>query len=103
MNTAPTASAALVSPTRYRGAARLAWLLPVGGMVLNSILRRSAGALVADAVVMLLVLAGIVAGVYALTGVSRVGAKGVVGPAVAGLIVNGLLVLIFVSNLTASH
>lgn len=96
-------STATISPTRYRSAARLAWLLPVAGMVVNGVLRRSAGGLIADVAVMSLVLAGSVAGVYALAAVRRVGAKGIVGPAVAGLVVSGLLTLIFVSNVAASH
>jgi hypothetical protein len=82
-------------------AARASWLVPLAVAVLSGMVRRAGLGLFADLLVMLFVLAGLVLAIVALAGIGTHGRKGILLPALAGLFVNGLLILIFVSNVLA--
>jgi acyl carrier protein len=47
--------------------------------------------------------AGLVLGVIALSGIRKYGAKGILAPAVVGIGINGLLLFIFVTNFVAAR
>ena len=51
-----------------------------------------------DLVAGIFILAGLIAGSIALSGIPTHGSKGVLGRGIAGLVINGLLVLIFITN-----
>lgn len=46
---------------------------------------------------------GLIFGLIALAGISRYGAKGILAPAIVGIILNGLLLFIFVTNFLAAR
>ena len=56
-----------------------------------------------DSVALLLILGGLVLGIAALFGIREHGVKGILAHAIAGIIVNGLLLFIFVTNFFAAR
>jgi len=56
-----------------------------------------------DFVALALIVVGLIFGIIALFGISRHGSKGILAPAVIGIIINGLLVFIFVTNFMAAR
>jgi len=51
----------------------------------------------------LLIIVGLAFGIIALFGISQHGSKGILAPAIVGIIINGLLLLIFVTNFMAAR
>lgn len=97
------ASSLPATPDRPRGAtfARWSWLLVVIGIVVNGLVKRAFGAFAADLVVLALIVTGLALAILALARVRREGRAGILLPAIVGLVLNGLLVLIFVTNFFA--
>ncbi len=101
----PAASADAVD--KARTLARVSWMMPFGVIAAGALLRRGDGSRAAlfgiAAGGFLLYALGIVAALVALSRVSRVGRPGVLAPAIVGLSINALFVLImagvFVGNL----
>jgi len=93
---------AAVAGSRSRGKtlANASWILFLGLVVANSMLRRLSPAL-ADLVVLAGALTALGAGVAALFYARREGRRGIVLPSLIGICLNGLLLLIFVANLMA--
>ena len=56
-----------------------------------------------DLVALLLIIVGLVFGIIALFGIGRHGSKGILIPAIVGIIANGLLLFIFITNFLAAR
>ena len=56
-----------------------------------------------EGIALLLILAGLSAGIVALLGIRKHGAKGILAPALVGLVINGLLLFIFINNFLAAR
>lgn len=76
------------------------WLL----LVLSLMLANRLGlGLVVELLSPLLLLFGVGAGLFALSGMRRHGVSGILAPALAGIVLNGLLLAIFVTNFLAAY
>lgn len=89
-----------VSRSRGRTLANASWIIFLGLVVANSMLRRVSPAL-ADLFVVAGALTALGAGVAGLFYARREGRRGIVLPALIGICLNGLLLLIFLSNFVA--
>ena len=56
-----------------------------------------------ELVALLLIIGGLVLGIVALFGIRKHGAKGILAPALVGIVINGLLLLIFITNFLAAR
>jgi hypothetical protein len=65
--------------------------------------RQIGAPVIIDLIALLLMVAGLVFGVVALLGISKHGMKGILGPALAGIIINLLLLCIFLTNFMAAR
>ena len=87
-------------PSRAQQAAKASWLAPLIVVIFNVVLKNAslpasrARALVIAAVSLFFYLAGLGFAIYALSRVRAVGRKGVLAPALAGLVLNGLFLLL---------
>lgn len=73
-------------------------------MLLSFVLANQFGlGLLVELVAPLLLLFGLGAGGYALTGLRRHGAGGILAPALAGILLNGLQLAIYVTNFLAAY
>lgn len=98
METIPAASAPARS--KGQGLARASWMTFIGVLVGNGVLAGRLPFLI-DLLALAGAAIGVTLGALALARVGREGAKGVVGPALAGVLLNGLVVLVWVSNFLA--
>jgi hypothetical protein len=95
---------ALPKPIAFsQQAAKLSWVCPILLFGLLAFSRQMGAPLIIDLVSFLFIVAGLACGVIALFGIPRLGRKGILMPAIAGLIINGLLLFIFVSNFFAAR
>jgi hypothetical protein len=78
--------------------AHLSWACPIVAFLLVVFGRQLGVRVIIGPVGLLLIVAGLIFGVVALFGVSKHGTKGILAPAIVGIILNGLLLLIFVAN-----
>jgi hypothetical protein len=92
-------------PTRAfaHQAARASWLGPIVIFVLFAAGHQFASRMVLELVALALMVAGICLGVAALCGIRKHGRKGILTPALVGLILNGLLLFIFITNFLAAR
>ncbi len=60
--------------------------------------RQIGARVIIELVALLLIVVGLIFGIIALFGISKHGTKGILAPAIVGIIINGLLLLIFVMN-----
>jgi hypothetical protein len=60
--------------------------------------RQIGARVIIELVALLLIVVGLVFGIVALFGISKHGTKGILAPAIVGIIINGLLLFIFVTN-----
>lgn len=85
-------------------AAKLSWVCPILVFVLLAAGKQVAGATgVIELIAFLLMVIGLIFGIVALLGIPRHGATGVLAPAIVGIIINGLLLFIFVTNFMAAR
>ena len=89
-------------PTFIHKAARASWMLPIVAAIASNLVRPRS-ALFADLIMLALIVTGFVLGLMALFGVSRVGRKGVLVPAIIGVILNFGLISLFVKNFMATY
>lgn len=87
-------------PTSTHHAARASWMAPVIAVVFVMFSRNIPGrtpvaSLIIGGVAYLLYIAGLVAAIYALATMRRVGKRGVLAPALIGFVISGGLVAIF--------
>src|ERR1700693_4730404 len=100
-------------PSRAQQAAKASWLAPLIVIIFNFVIKNAslpasqARSLVIAVVSLLLYLGGLGLAIYALSQVRSAGRKGVLAPALAGLVLNGLFLLlvglVVVSNLPGSR
>jgi hypothetical protein len=84
--------------------ARLSWVAPLVILALNMIPAAVFGSvLVREGLVLLFAIGGVVVGLVALAGVRRYGRKRILAPALIGVGVSGLIVLIWVTNFLAAY
>jgi hypothetical protein len=79
-------------------AAKLSWACPIIIFVLLMFSRQIGARVIIELVALLLIFVGLIFGIIALFGISKHGTKGILAPAIVGIIINGLLLLIFVMN-----
>jgi ABC-type glycerol-3-phosphate transport system permease component len=97
---APPVSPPGVAPSRAQQAARASWMAPLVVIIFNFLLKNarlansSAASLVIAVFSLFLYVAGLSFAVYALSQVRTAGRQGVLVPAIVGLLLNGLFLLI---------
>ena len=84
-------------------AARLSWICPLIAFLVVIVGKQIASQVAMDLIVLCFTLTGLIFGLIALLGIPRHGWKGIIGPAMAGLVINGLLLFIFVTNFLAAR
>jgi hypothetical protein len=82
-------------------AARASWLGPVIIFLLFAFAHQVAGQVILELIALVLIVAGICLGIAALFGIRKHGKKGILAPALVGLILNSLLLFIFITNFLA--
>lgn len=83
--------------------ARASWLGPIVIFVLFAFGYQIAARVVLELIALVLITVGICLGVAALFGIRKHGRKGILAPALVGLILNGLLLFIFITNFLAAR
>ncbi len=78
------------------------WSIFILFIIVNSKLRSVGAPIIADLVSFSLVVSGFVLACVGLFGVARHGRKGILIPAIVGLILNGLFILVGLTNLLAA-
>jgi hypothetical protein len=84
-------------------AAKASWVCPIVLMLLLGFGRNVASPLALDLIALLLIVVGFVLGIAAAIGIGKYGAKGILAPAICGILINGLLLSIFVTNFLAAR
>ena len=84
-------------------AAKLSWVCPIIIFLLLVAGKQAISPLILDLIGLLLIVVGLIFGVIALFGISKHGTKGILAPAIVGIIINGLLLFIFVTNFVAAR
>lgn len=97
MNTAPQ-----TKPFAHQ-AAKLSWVCPIIIFLLLVAGKQAISPLILDLIGLLLIVVGLIFGIIALFGISKHGTKGILAPAIVGIIINGLLLFIFVTNFVAAR
>lgn len=83
-------------------AAKCSWASSV--IVFFLLVFSSTGAkVILELIALLLILAGLSLGIIALFGIRKHGAKGILAPALVGIVINGLLLFIFINNFLAAR
>ena len=86
-------------PSRPQQAAKASWMAPLIVVIFNFVLKNSlqrtgSRVLVIVVVSLVIYIAGLLLAIYALSQVKTAGRKGVLAPAIAGLLLNGLFLLL---------
>jgi hypothetical protein len=84
-------------------AAKLSWVCPIIIFLLLAFGRLAGARVIIELIAFLLIVVGLVFGVIALFGMRTCGKSGILAPAIAGIIINGLLLFIFVTNFLAAR
>jgi len=84
-------------------AAKASWATGAIIFVLIAFGGRTGARVIIELVALLLMLVGLLLGIIALFGIPKHGVKGILGPALTGIVINGLLVLIFATNFLAAR
>ena len=84
-------------------AAKLSWVCPIIVFLLLMFGRQVSSPVILDLIALLIIVVGLIFGVIALLGISKHGTKGILAPAIVGIIINGLLLFIFVTNFLAAR
>jgi hypothetical protein len=86
-----------------RQAARASWIAPVIIFLLFAFAHQVAAQLILELIALVLIMAGLCLGIAALFGIRKHGRKGILAPALVGLVLNGLLLFIFITNFVAAR
>jgi hypothetical protein len=89
-------------PSFAHQAAKASWASAVILILLLAFGRRVAPPVILEMIALVLILVGFTSGILALFGIRKHGAKGILAPALAGIMINGLLLFIFFSNFFAA-
>ena len=84
-------------------AAKLSWVCPIIVFLLMMFGRQAGARVIIELVALLLIVVGFAFGVVALFGIRTHGKSGILAPAIVGIIINGLLLFIFVTNFLAAR
>lgn len=84
-------------------AAKASWIAPVLIFLLFAFAHQVAAQLVLELIALALIVAGLCLGIAALFGIRQHGRKGILAPALVGLVLNGLLLFIFITNFIAAR
>jgi len=84
-------------------AAKLSWVCPIIIFLLLAFGSQAGARVIIELVALLLIVVGLLSGIVALFGMRSHGKSGILGPAIVGIIINGLLVFIFVTNFLAAR
>ena len=90
------------TPSLTHQAAKSSWASGVLVIILLAVGRRVAPVFVEFAALTLIGV-GVICGIAALLGIRKHGAKGILAPALLGLVINGFLAFIFISNFLAAR
>ena len=86
-----------------RQAAKLSWVCPLLVFALLTLSRQIGVRVIIELLSLLFIVVGLVFGVVALFGIRTHGKTGILAPASVGIIINGLLLFIFVTNFMAAR
>ena len=92
-----------MNTTFFHQAAKLSWVCPILFIVFLAVGKQVAAPVIMDLIGLLLMVLGLLFGIVALFGISRHGTKGILAQAIVGIILNGLLLSIFVTNFMAAR
>ena len=81
----------------------MSWACPIVVFVLVAFGGQVGARVIIELIALLLIIVGLLFGVIALFGISKHGTKGILAPAIVGIIINGLLLFIFVTNFLAAR
>ena len=84
-------------------AAKLSWVCPIIVFLLLTFGKQAGARAIIELVALLLIVVGFVSGVVALFGIRTHGRSGILAPAIAGIIINALLLFIFATNFLAAR
>jgi uncharacterized membrane protein YeaQ/YmgE (transglycosylase-associated protein family) len=84
-------------------AAQLSWICPIIMYLILVADKQISSPMILDLVALVLIVVGLIFGIIALSGISKHGSKGLLAPAIVGIIINGILLLIFVTNFMAAR
>jgi ABC-type glycerol-3-phosphate transport system permease component len=89
-------------PSRAQQAAKASWMAPLIVVIFNyaiksSLQRTGSRSMVIVVVSLVIYIAGLLLAIYALSQVKAAGRKGVLAPAIVGLLLNGLFLLVIAS------
>jgi hypothetical protein len=84
-------------------AARLSWVCPIIVFILLALGGKAGARVIIDRIALLFIIVGLLFGIIALFGISRDGSAGILASAFVGIIMNGLLLFIFVTNFMAAR
>jgi hypothetical protein len=86
------------SSTLAHQAARVSWVCPIITVLLVTLGRQMGSPMVIDLISLGLIIIGLAAGILALLGIPKFGWKGIIASASAGIMINGFLIFIFLTN-----
>src|SRR5690349_17641055 len=86
-----------------REAAKASWASSVIVFLILALGSRTGAKAILELVSLVLILLGLSLGFIALFGIRKHGMKGILAPAITGIIINGLLVFIFATNFFAAR
>ncbi len=84
-------------------AAKFSWIAPLIVLGLLTVGKQLGGRVIVELVCLLLMVLGLLFGLISLFGIGKHGTRGILAPAIIGILINGLLVLIFASNFMAAR
>ena len=91
-------------PTSFaHQAAKVSWACPIIIFGLSVFGGHVGSPVIIDLIALLFILVGLTFGVVALCGISKHGKKGILVPALIGIIINGFLLFVFVTNFMAAR
>ena len=84
-------------------AAKGSWMGTLFVALLSAVARHTPAKLIMELGALLFILVGFLLGVVALFGIPKYGVSGILAPALVGIVCNGLLIFIFVTNFLAGR
>lgn len=79
-------------------AAKLSWACPIIILVLGMLSRQAGVRVIIEIASLAIIVAGLLCGIIALFGIRTHGKRGILAPAIVGILINGALLFIFVTN-----
>jgi hypothetical protein len=103
MNGSSIASSAPESKILAKQAAKASWLAPILVWFLGALGAGLGARVIVDSIGLLLIIGGLLLGILSLLGIRKHGAQGILLPAVVGITINALLLVIFCTNFAAAR